>query len=188
MSDKNNKYYMLEDNVRNKFIGVVWSHKIQEKQADIYLKKYRGLETIKIVCATITSIGIISTIFSDEILIKILSALLSFVVLTITAIFKSFDYQNLINKHKNTANKLLIERDKFRHLLLKIKLETGSVDDLIVEIEKISNELSDVYLSAPQTTDKAVRQASKALNKNKDNTFTEEEIDSNLPESLRRKR
>ena len=31
-----NEYAILEDSVRNTFGSVVWSHKIQEKQADIF--------------------------------------------------------------------------------------------------------------------------------------------------------
>ena len=29
-------YKILEDIVRESYVGVVWSHKIQEKQSDIY--------------------------------------------------------------------------------------------------------------------------------------------------------
>lgn len=34
-----NDYYILEDNVRSTFMSVVWSHKTQEKQADILSNK-----------------------------------------------------------------------------------------------------------------------------------------------------
>ena len=43
-----------------------------------------------------------------------------------------------------------------------------------------------IYLEAPTTTDEAVGKASKALKIKKDNTFTDAEIDSFLPLSLRR--
>ena len=36
-------YLLLEDNVRHSYMSVVWSHKIQEKQADILTSKYHYL-------------------------------------------------------------------------------------------------------------------------------------------------
>ena len=41
-----------------------------------------------------------------------------------------------------------------------------------------------LYQSAPNTTDKAVKLARKALNVSKDNTFTEDEINAFLPDEL----
>lgn len=32
-----NDYYILEDNVRNTFMSVVWAHKIQEKQVNFLI-------------------------------------------------------------------------------------------------------------------------------------------------------
>ena len=52
------EYIILEDSVRNTFGGVIWSHKIQEKQADIYSSQYKYMETAKIVAASLTSVGI----------------------------------------------------------------------------------------------------------------------------------
>lgn len=34
-------YGVLEDVVRDSYAGVVWSHKIQEKQSDIYAEKFK---------------------------------------------------------------------------------------------------------------------------------------------------
>ena len=46
MDDTN--YHILLDEVRQNFASVVWTHKIQEKQADIYAQKYKWLETTNI--------------------------------------------------------------------------------------------------------------------------------------------
>ena len=50
-------YEMLESSVRDTFGSVVWSHKIQEKQADICSQHYKRLETMKIIAASITTVG-----------------------------------------------------------------------------------------------------------------------------------
>lgn len=44
-------YKIIEDTVRDTFARAVWSHKIQEKQADIYQSQYKVMQTVSIVCA-----------------------------------------------------------------------------------------------------------------------------------------
>lgn len=41
-----NKYQLLLDVVRQNFASAVWTHKIQEKQADIYGENYSRLESL----------------------------------------------------------------------------------------------------------------------------------------------
>ena len=61
-----------------------------------------------------------------------------------------------------------------------------SVEILLARYKELVEKTDAIYLEAPTTTDKAVVKASKALKIKKDNTFTDEEIDSLLPLSLRR--
>jgi len=86
-------YKILEDIVRESYVGVVWSHKIQEKQSDIYAKKYKKMEIINIGIASLTSVGIITMIFSNPLWLKLVSTFLSFITVYITAYYKSFDLQ-----------------------------------------------------------------------------------------------
>ena len=180
-------YLILEDNVRYSFMSVVWSHKIQEKQADILTEKYNRFETIRIICASLTSVGLISLVFSEQFIIKVLSTLISFVSTAISLFFKSYDIQKNIINHKNTANELLYLRDKFRFLLVEIKTQNMSVKNLIEKYEDLLEQLNKVYKTAPNTTDEAVNRASNYLKIKKDNEFTDDEIDMNLPETLKRR-
>ena len=84
-------YGVLESAVRQTFAGVVWSHKIQEKQADILAKRFKRMELVKIAASSLTSVGIVSLLIIDEWLIKIASALVSFVSVFVSGFFKSFD-------------------------------------------------------------------------------------------------
>ena len=43
----NTNIELLESQIRQIFASVVWTHKIQEKQADIYRDRYNKLETAK---------------------------------------------------------------------------------------------------------------------------------------------
>lgn len=179
-------YKMLEDVVRDSYASVVWSHKIQEKQADIYAEKFKKMETVNIGAASLTSVGIVALIFTDPLWLKLVSALISFATVYITAYFKSFDLQKFITSHKAAANKLIAVRDQYKVLLAEIKLKADSVENLLARYKELVEKTDAIYLEAPTTTDEAVDKASKALKIKKDNTFTDAEIDSFLPLSLRR--
>lgn len=179
-------YKMLEDVVRDSYASVVWSHKIQEKQADIYAEKFKKMETVNIGAASLTSVGIVALIFTDPLWLKLVSALISFATVYITAYFKSFDLQKFITSHKAAANKLIAVRDQYKVLLTEIKLKVDSVENLLARYKELVEKTDAIYLEAPTTTDEAVGKASKALKIKKDNTFTDAEIDSFLPLSLRR--
>ena len=179
-------YKMLEDVVRDSYASVVWSHKIQEKQADIYAEKFKKMETVNIGAASLTSVGIVALIFTDPLWLKFVSALISFATVYITAYFKSFDLQKFITSHKVAANKLIAVRDQYKVLLTEIKLKVDSVENLLARYKELVEKTDAIYLEAPTTTDEAVGKASTALKIKKDNTFTDAEIDSFLPLSLRR--
>lgn len=65
MSDNTNEYQVLLDVVRQNYASVVWTHKIQIKQADIYATRYRRLENFNVILAAATSCGAVS-IFADQ--------------------------------------------------------------------------------------------------------------------------
>jgi hypothetical protein len=181
------EYTILEDSVRSTFGSVVWSHKIQEKQADIYSSQYKHMETAKIAAASFTSVSIVSLLFTDQMWIKILSTTISFISVFISAFFKSFDLQTLVSSHNSTAQKLLAIRNELKVILLLIHLQKESVSELTDEYQKIIKSLDDVYAEAPRTTDKAVQKARIALNITQDNSFSDEEINNNLPKTLQRR-
>lgn len=185
-----NEYVALEDLVRTRYASVAWTHKIQEKQAEIYDKRYRILATVNIFAASITSAGIFSLIFTDQTWLKIASAVVSFVTIFISALLKSFDLQSMTKANKETATKLVELRDELQTLILKIKLgELGeqSVHSLTEEFESLQERVHAVYSDAPKTTDAAVKMAEVALKVNGDSTFTEKEIDMMLPATLKRR-
>lgn len=182
------KYVVLEDSVRHSYMGIVWSHKIQEKQADNLTRRYKFWEFLRIICTSMTSVGLISLIFADEFVVKIIVTIISVITTTISLSFKSFNMQGRIVDHKKCANELLIIRDKFRLLLVDIGLKEQNVAELMQKYNTLVEELWNVYKDAPSTTNRAVRLAAKALKISKDNEFLNEEIDANLPETLRWKK
>lgn len=179
-------YSILESSVRETLASVVWSHKIQEKQADICSNQFKVMETAKIVSASMTSVGIVSLIFTDQLWLKIVSALLSFISVFVSAFFKSFDLQTMVSQHKAAANNLLAIRDELKLIILQIHLEKDEPTALYEKYEDTVHQLDKVYADAPNTSDKAVAMARVALNITQDNTFSDEEIDHLLPDELKK--
>lgn len=179
-----NKYQVVLEEVRQNYASVVWTHKIQEKQADIYAKRYRILETINILVAAATSCGIITTIFIDGIVAKIITAVLSFGTLAITAYFKSFDVKSMEQQHRQAANKFIVIRNRLLHIIAELHTK-GDIDEISQEYTSIVNELNDIYVGAPSTTDAAVKLAEQALKTKDEYTYTQEEVDHFLPPALR---
>ena len=132
--------------------------------------------------------GIASLVFKDEFLVKLITALISLVSVFVSALFKSFDLKTMVSQHKVAANNLLEVRDQLKLILLQIRLKQESVQTIYEKYEGVVQQLDKVYTDAPNTTDKAVIRAREALNVSKDNTFTDDEIDSFLPIGLRKDR
>jgi len=177
---------VLEDNVRTSFKRVEWSHKIQEKQAEIYVSKYKTLETIRIITTSLTSCGVVSLIFVTDLWIKLISALISLTSVVISAVFESFSIKELGVKHKQAAISLLVVRDKYQHLLMEIQSGKKSYTELNDEYNELEKEKHQIYADSPQTTDKAVKKAREEFIMREDNSCSNEEVNRSIPDALSR--
>ena len=176
----------FENVVRNQFAAVVWSHKIQEKQADIYAEQYKYYEIARLVASSCSAAGIVCLFYTDALLAKIISVVLSFISIYISAFFKSFNLLTLVDQHKKVANAILELRDKYIKLLLDVNVGLKPYNELECEFENLEERKHILYKEAPTTTDEAVERARKALKVNQDNSFDDKEIDSMLPAQLRK--
>ena len=185
MNDFKNYQHLL-DAVRQNYASVVWTHKIQEKQSDIYLSRYNHLQMIILTFTAFTSAGALS-LFSDpeSSLVKLITVITSFIALSITSYLKFFDFLALSKQNKDAANKLLTIRNELFLLISDLHMMNKDIDDLTSIHTDIVKRLNNLYLEIPTTTDKAVKHAAKALNINKEYTYTDEEIDHFLPDSLK---
>lgn len=179
-------YDKIESSVRDTLGSVVWSHKIQEKQADIYESRFKWMETAKIAAASLTSVGVVSLLFADQLWIKLVSALFSFISVFVNAFFKSFDLQAMVKQHKLSANNLLKIRDDLKLLLLQIHLQKDDPVTLYEQYESTVHQLDKLYMDAPNTTNRAVEMAREALNVTQDSTFSIAEVNKFLPAGLRK--
>lgn len=184
--ETNQDYKIFEDTVRQSFASIVWTHKIQEKQADIYSLTSKRLNIFNMIVISLTACGIFSQIFSDLFWIKLSSSILSMISIFLALYIQTNNFSEMILAHKEAAIKFLILRNKYTTLLTKIKLQKTDEQKLLDEYESLQNVTNILYKNVPNTTDKAVEKANEALKVKEDNTYDDREIDSFLPKGLRR--
>lgn len=180
-----NEYQILLDVVRQTFASIVWTHKIQEKQADIYNEKYALLETINIFIVSLTACGIFSLIFTDQLWVKITASFLSLLTVAISIYDKTFHLHDLGIQHKIAANKFLMIRNELLQIIAAIHIHQEPIDIIDKRYQELLNNLNKIYSEVPITSDKAVERATVALKANSEFTYSEEEIDNFLPPTLR---
>lgn len=182
-----NNIEILEGQIRQIFAGTVWTHKIQEKQADIYLDKYKKLENWRIGLSAITTSGIITIVFIDEFWLKVTTAIISAASFFINSYFKIYDLKSLYKQHKSSAIELLELREELISVLCDIKLEKYDEISLSAKRDELLKRQMSIYKKCLDTESKAVERASDNLKRRQDNTYSDEEIDSFLPIVARKK-
>lgn len=146
------EYDALEDCTRNIFGRVMWSHKIQEKQADIYLFKSKRLTICSIVLSSIVSGGLVAALFIDPFWLKLVSTLMSCISTILIAVIKRFDFEKLIQNHREFATRYLAVKDQLMLLLYQIRLHDKDRDFLEEELRSLVSKVSEINSIAPQTT------------------------------------
>jgi len=174
----------LEDQIRECFGRVVYTHKTHEKMADICATVLRRYKLAQIGISVLTTSGALAVVVVDHFVIKLLTAGLSLAGLWIAAYMKGFDPGGAAQRHRDAAATLWNIRESYLSLLTDLRSGFLNIDGATKRRDELQDKLSTVYKGAPQTTDKAYQMASAALKKFEDYTFSGDEIDKFLPESL----
>ncbi|MCM2417663.1 SLATT domain-containing protein [Streptomyces sp. RKAG293] len=170
--------------IRESFGRVVYSHKTHEKAREIASTRAVVVKWINIGLTALTSTSILGTVITDQKALLYVSVGLATLALAFTIFQLSFDPAKEAERHRSAANELWYVREKYVHLLSDIATEPASVD-IVKRRDELIEELKAIYKLAPDTTGRAYRRAQTALQINEDLTFTNEEINRFLPDSLR---
>jgi len=177
---------ILEGQLRECFGRVVYSHKTQEKCADILLLRLARIKVSQIALSAITTAGFIAAVFGAGKLGATLGILVSTTLLALNAYTKDYDLGELAQKHKQAANDLWLIREKYLSLITDLVMGEKPLETLQTERDILLDELHSVYGGVPSTISKAYKKAQEALKTSEDMTFSEEEIDAFLPKELKR--
>ncbi|MCZ2565914.1 SLATT domain-containing protein [Bacteroides fragilis] len=177
---------ILEGQIRECFGRVVWSHKTQEKCADIVSDRNNCIKTVQIILSALITTGILVTIAGDCKVVSVITAIISTLLVAINTFLKGTDLGEIAQKHSDAASKLWNIREKYLSLITDINIGEISIEDMIERRDELQEELFNVYLGSPRTINKAYKKATEALKLNEELTFSEEEIDMLLPIQLRK--
>jgi hypothetical protein len=184
--EPNSPVKIIEAQIRECFGRVAWSHKTQEKCADILNKRNNRIKIFQIVLSAITTTGIIVTVFGDKKWVGIITALISMTLLALNTYLKNYDIGKIAQKHSDCASHLWNIRETYFSLLTDIKAETIPMEEIMKKRDLLQNDLFNIYQGAPRSISKAYDEATKALKTNEELTFSDEEIDMFLPKELRK--
>uniref|UniRef100_A6VVG5 SMODS and SLOG-associating 2TM effector domain-containing protein n=1 Tax=Marinomonas sp. (strain MWYL1) TaxID=400668 RepID=A6VVG5_MARMS len=186
-SQANNKgLAYLEEQIRECYGRVVYSHKTHEKCADILLSRLSNIKIAQIILSALSTAGFVSIIFGTGEVGAIAGGLVSVALLVLNGYTKDYDLGQLAQKHRQAAADLWLVREQYLSLLTDLRSNSGSEDELREKRDELLTELHALYSGAPRTNFKAYKKAQEALKNLEDMTFSDEEIDAFLPKSLKK--
>jgi hypothetical protein len=180
------EFSTLEDQIRECFGRVVYTHKTHEKMADNCARTLWSFKVAQIGIAALTACGALALVFVDNLSLKIATAAVSFVTLCISGYMKGFDPGGTAQKHRDTAANLWIVRESYLSLLTDLRMGMLSNAEAITQRDDLQKKLAAIYRGAPHTNGKAYAAAQTALQQNEDYTFSDTEIDKFVPSGLKK--
>lgn len=177
--------HLLEVQIRENYGKVVYSHKTQEKCADILSSRDKRLKNFQIILSALITTGLLVRIFQGIEWALTVSTILSAILFGLTSYLKEYSLGETIQKHESAALELWEIREKYFSLLVDMKVGLLLADEIILRRDILEQELSKTYKGAPRTLSKAYKKAQQALQLREELTFSDSEIDSFLPAKLR---
>ena len=177
---------IFKGQIRECYGRVVYSHKTQEKCADLLLYRQSVIKILQIALSAMTTAGFIGAILGVGRIADIVGVVMSALLLGLNSYTKDYDLGELAQKHKQAANELWLIREKYLSLLVDIAMKEKPLETLQRERDELLGQLHSIYIGAPSTIFKAYKKAQEALKSLEDMTFSDEEIDTFLPKELKR--
>jgi hypothetical protein len=177
---------LLESQIRELYGRVIWTHKTQEKCADIVLKRHTSIKVIKIVLSALTTTGILLVVFGDNSIVGICTAIISAILFGLNTYTKDYDLGEIAQKHSSTAADLWNVREGYLSLLTDFKAGNLSENAARNRRDELQERLYNIYNGSPRTITKAYKKATIGLKSMEEMTFSDKEIDKLLPKGLRK--
>lgn len=180
--------------IRQSFASAVFTHKVQEIASENQEKNVFIIKIINIILVLIVLILlIVQAANPNNLIFSFVGAGITVAEIIFLIIQLSFNFDQKVIMHKNSALKYMDLRDAYRSLITDIMNEAIQTSEIISRRDLLQREYQIISDLAPQTGNKEYAEAQKRLNKRgvvsgEDFTWSDEEIDWFLPENLRLKR
>lgn len=179
----------LEAQIRECFGRVVYSTKTHEKCADLCMNRLQQVKVAQVILSAITTGGLLTALLGDPKVsywATVASAIVSTILLVLSAYMKDVDPGQQAEKHKKTASELWDVRESYLSILSDLHDGYVDLESARGKRNELQTKLANIYATAPRTTPKAYGIASDGLKQHEEMTFSKEEIDQFLPSALRK--
>lgn len=170
--------------LKDSFGRVVWTHKVHEKQAEIYSLWADVLDWASVILSALTSAALLYVLLKPETRLTV-SVILSFIALFVRLLQLIFSPRSKKESHKATAKQLWSIKEKYINLIADLLSNSISQEQIIQKRDNLTNELSAIYSNALQTSSYAMKKANNALKVKDEHTFYKNEVEKFLPIGLR---
>jgi hypothetical protein len=185
--------YLFESQIRECYGRCAYTHKTHEKMAERFDRYQARLKWSNIVLSALIAGGAVGTLFDTSSPLAELSAYASYATATLAILslifnscVKEFDPGAMAQRHRETASSIWNVRESYLSLLTDT-LDAGfSLDALRARRDSLQERLSEIYASAPLTDGVAYSEAQDRIKNKEDLTFSDKELDTMLPQTLRR--
>ncbi|MHA7064077.1 SLATT domain-containing protein [Azospirillum argentinense] len=183
-SHDDRSYEILEQQIRELYGRVVYTHKTHEKAAEDDGKWADRSKLWQIGLSAIVTAGAITAIVVRE-AVPIITALVSAALTGLQAYQKNMDPASRAQKHRSAAAELWSVRESYLSLITDLAMRAIPIEEARRRRDELQERLSAVYNTAPATDAKAYGKAQKGLKQMEELTFSPGEIDKFLPQALR---
>ena len=160
-----------------------------KKTLNLCTKRLGYVKLAQIILSALITGGLITVLIGEQDtsqIAAIVSAIISTMLLVLNAYIKDVDPGQQSEQHKKTATELWNVRESYLSILADLRAPEADIAQLRKKQDELQLKLAAIYSSAPRTTFNAYKHASQGLKIREEMTFSDEEIDKFLPETLRR--
>lgn len=186
---------ILYRNIKVRYTKVTWTHKMQEKQADIYIQKSKCIKKLTCWLTVITAGGALASLASVISAFNVWGITINIPVILTTVLPVVLSYLTLrygdglldakAKENRQYAAKVHNLRNMYESLMYEIKANRLNDEDIVSRRNDLENQEHLVYSEeAPYTSKKAYRLAEKALKIDKESTTEDDEIEAIVPKDL----
>jgi hypothetical protein len=183
MIDEKEQAEKLESQIRDEYGRIVYTNVARHKHANRLIKEDKTMRIIQIVLSVIGVSSVFGVIFSLP-SFQILSAVFSFFLLLVNTIMLNSNDQQQAQQQREAAERLWSVREEYKSLLTDFS--SMSLDNVRSKRDELQQRTSKINSNAPSIDDKSYLAAQEAIKEQGEQSFSDEEIDHLLPESLRR--
>lgn len=178
---------VLYQEILERYVKVIWTHKIHLCQAALLVKKNRCRNDFLAILSCLVSFSAIANVLKwlPESLIVPVLAILSLVLAFFTLKYKTDNLTKQASENEHFAARMHDLRNRYSGLLVDVKSGLLSSESIIEQRRLLEHEEDLIYSGiVPFTSKEAVSEAEEALKVKQDSTTTEEEINLLVSNSL----